>query len=153
MKSAMRSLAPLLLLLAIGCSPTIDNRGHVLREAALVEIKPGVHRREDVQQLMGSPSTVAPFDSSTWVYVGEKAEQVAFLEPKVTERHVVVVHFDESGTVDSIKRLNRDDGREVDVVDRTTATAGNELTFLEQLLGNVGRFSGGPGGSTSVPGT
>ena len=143
----------LLLLASAGCSPTLDNRGHILREAALVEIKPGVHRREDVQQLMGSPSSVAPFDPNTWLYMGEKAESIAFFEPEIKERNVVVVQFDQSGTVQSVNRLSKKDAKEVEVVDRATPTAGNELTFLEQLLGNIGRFAGAPGAKSPIPGT
>ena len=35
----------------------------------------------------------------------------------------------------------------VEIVSRTTPSPGNDVSFLQQLLGNVGRFNpGGPGG-------
>ena len=46
------------------------------------------------------------------------------------------------GRVDKISRLDETDGREVDLVKRETPSAGRELGLLEQLFGNIGRFSG-----------
>jgi hypothetical protein len=38
------------------------------------------------------------------------------------------------------------DGKEVVPVARVTPAPGRELTFLEQLIGNLGKFNGGGGG-------
>ena len=35
----------------------------------------------------------------------------------------------------------QEDGRTIAYVDRTTPTEGNELTLIQQLLGNLGRFN------------
>ena len=53
-----------------------------------------------------------------------------------------MVRFDKKGVVQQVERLDKQDGRDVQVVDRKTPTRGKELTVLEQLLGNVGKFSG-----------
>ena len=42
--------------------------------------------------------------------------------------------------------LDENAGTQVELVERTTPTAGRDLNFIEQMLGNVGRFSGGNGG-------
>jgi hypothetical protein len=39
----------------------------------------------------------------------------------------------------------------VDIASRTTPTPGNDTNFLQQLLGNVGRFS--PGGNIGSSGS
>ena len=51
--------------------------------------------------------------------------------------------FDSDGdnVLDRIGVLAEDDSKEVTLVARQTPTAGHKLTFLEQLLGNVGRFT------------
>ena len=41
-----------------------------------------------------------------------------------------------------MKNYDLTDGKDVDMVTRITPTAGKELTVLEQIMGNVGRFSG-----------
>jgi outer membrane protein assembly factor BamE (lipoprotein component of BamABCDE complex) len=59
----------------------------------------------------------------------------------VLERRVVVVQFDDGGVVRDLKTLDRSQGRDVEIVDRATPTHGREMSFLEQMIGNVGRFS------------
>jgi hypothetical protein len=39
--------------------------------------------------------------------------------------------------------LTMDDARQIEMVDRRTPTAGNELGFLRQIFGNLGRFDAG----------
>ena len=58
----------------------------------------------------------------------------------------MVVKFDEAGTVADVRELDQNAGKEVELVERTTPTAGRDMNFIEQMLGNVGRFSGGNAG-------
>ena len=51
------------------------------------------------------------------------------------------IKFDDNGTLASIDQLDKSAGIEVDPNDRTTPTVGHELTAIEQILGNVGRFN------------
>ena len=46
------------------------------------------------------------------------------------------------GRLQTIKSYDLADGRDITMVARITPTAGKELTVLEQIMGNVGRFSG-----------
>ena len=49
------------------------------------------------------------------------------------------------GIVQQVERLEKQDGRDIQIVDRKTPTRGKELTILEQLIGNIGKFSGSAG--------
>ena len=53
----------------------------------------------------------------------------------------MAIEFDEQGTVSRIDRHDLNGAREIDLVDRETPTSGNELSVLEQFLGNIGRFN------------
>ncbi len=123
------------------CSPTVATRGNMADPDRVAEIKAGQSRREDVADILGTPTSVGTFDQNVWYYIGQKTEKLAFFEPSVMERRVVVVHFDDAGVVKEMKQLDATDGQRVDIVDRSTPTAGRELSLLEQMLGNVGRFS------------
>ena len=134
------------LVLALGgCEQTVQVRGNIPLEEDLTKIDPGVHSRNDVARLLGSPSTISTFQDSKWYYIGQKTTEFAFFAPEVLERKVVVVSFDEDGTVAETQTLTLDDGHEVDPVDRKTPTEGKELTVLQQIFGNLGRFSGAVG--------
>lgn len=140
------------------CAPTLDTRGNIAEADRLKQIRPGVSTRDDVAALLGTPSSTGTFDPNTWYYIGQRTEKTAFFRPDVVERKVVTVRFDASGTVREVEQHGAEDGHEVAVVDRETPTAGRELGFFEQILGNVGRFSGrgrnAPGArSGRIPGT
>ncbi len=127
--------------LATACSPTVDLRGHLPSAEQLERLAPGLQSRNDVIEILGSPSMVATFGDETWFYVGEKTERIAFLEPTVLERTVIALRFDQNGRLTAVDRLGLKDGKVIEPVDRITPTAGKELTFLEQLIGNLGRFN------------
>lgn len=128
--------------LLAGCSPTLNNHGNI-PEAELIEsIRIGSSNREQIAAMLGNPSAVATFDKEAWYYVGMRTSQLAFLEPEILERKVLVVRFDKQGVVQQVEHLDKQDGRDIQIVDRKTPTRGKELTILEQLLGNVGKFSG-----------
>ncbi|HYI68123.1 MAG TPA: outer membrane protein assembly factor BamE [Skermanella sp.] len=128
------------------CSPSVDTRGNLADKDRLQQIQPGVSTRDDVAAVLGTPSTMGTFDPNTWYYIGARTEKTAFFRPDTVERKVVVVKFDEAGTVADVHQLDQSAGKEVELVERTTPTAGRDMNFIEQMLGNVGRFSGGNGG-------
>lgn len=138
--------------LTAACSPTIENHGNIPDAEIVQSVRIGMTNRDQVSEMLGSPSAVATFDKESWYYVGSRTSRFAFLEPEILERKVLVLRFDESGVVQQIEHLNKEDGREVQLVERQTPTRGRELTLVEQLIGNVGRFGGGEGGGTGPGG-
>ena len=138
---SLRAAALSLLLAATACSPTIENRGYVPDAEALDRVKPGGQTRGDVAELLGTPSSVTPFSDDTWIYIQRKTSTLAFFEPRVLEQNVVVVDFDDAGVVRDVRRYTLEDGKLIDPVTRKTPAPGKELSFLEQLVGNVGKFN------------
>ena len=135
------SLASLLALALAACAPRFDARGNLPDPEQLAEIKPGTHTRQEVSEILGSPSSTAFLDNETWYYISKSTETLAFFEPTVRERQVVIVRFDDKGVVSDVKTLGLEQGRRIEPVDRVTPTAGHELTIMEQLFGNFGRFN------------
>lgn len=125
----------------VACSPTVRTHGHVLDEAALAQIEPGRTSRDRVAQLLGSPSSMGTFDGAAWYYVSQRTERHSFYQEKVVEQKVVAITFDEQGVVSDVERRNLDDARNIELVERETPTVGNELTAVEQFIGNIGRFN------------
>jgi outer membrane protein assembly factor BamE (lipoprotein component of BamABCDE complex) len=123
------------------CTANVSTHGHRLDAAALAQVEPGQSSQDDVIQLLGSPSSIATFDDRTWYYVSQRTESRSFYYANVVSQDVVAIVFDDQGTVSHIDRHDLNGAREIDVVDRETPTAGNELTVLEQFLGNIGRFN------------
>ena len=134
-------MAFVLILGAAACSSRLDTRGNLPDPDLLAEIKVGQHTREDVVEILGSPSSVAVFDQETWYYISKRTNTVAFFEPELQERQVLVLRFDENGMVSTVETLGIENGRQLQPVERKTPTAGNKLGFFDQILGNLGRFN------------
>lgn len=124
-----------------GCSGVTDTRGSMPDRDAVSELKPGVHRREDVAALLGSPSTVATFDKNTWYYIGKTTHQFAFFSPEVRDQQVLVVNFDDAGALRDVRRLGLEDANSVAMVGRETPTAGEGVSVFQQIFGNLGKFN------------
>ena len=127
-----------------GCAPTVDRRGYVVPKEAVAKIAAGTATRSEVLQALGSPSTTAAFDDNTWYYFGETTQREAFYDPELVERHVLILRFDEGGLLAEVATRDAASGREVALVGRETPTAGHSFTIVEQILGNIGRFSQPP---------
>jgi len=117
-------------------------RGNLPDPERVAELKPGEVGKEDILDSLGSPSSINTFGKETWYYISERTETVAFLAPKVLERKVLIVEFNDKGMMSQIVELGLDAGRELAHVKRITPTFGEELTVLDQVLGNFRRFTG-----------
>ncbi len=124
------------------CTPVINVHGQTPDPDDLELVEVGQSTRRDVQQRLGTPSTSSVFSDNVWYYYSETTEQVAFFEPEVKERRIIAILFARNGRVDDIVTYTEADGKEIELVSRVTPTAGNELSLLQQLFGNIGRFSG-----------
>jgi outer membrane protein assembly factor BamE (lipoprotein component of BamABCDE complex) len=144
----MRRTVPLALAGALalpllgGCETVIDQRGFAPTPGSLEKLEIGSQSREDVVRLIGSPSSVATFNPSVWYYISQKQETWAFMKPIMLEQTVLQLTFNETGRLQAMKKYDLTEARDIEMVSRITPTAGKELTVLEQILGNVGRFSG-----------
>ena len=127
---------------AAACSPIVETRGFLVDDDRVAGIAAGRTTAREVLGLLGTPTSVAAFDDRTWFYIGQRTEKVAFFAPEVTDRRVLVLRFDETGLLEQIDDLSADDGQYVALVDRETPTLGRRMTFLEQVIGNLGRFEG-----------
>ena len=129
-------------------SPTLRQRGSLVDPDALRELIPGTSSRADAVALIGSPTARATFDDNTWIYISQITSTRIARTPGVTAQKVVVLTFDQGGTLRGVAQRSREDGKPIDMAAGATPSPGSEASFLQQLFGNVGKFTpaGRPGG-------
>jgi outer membrane protein assembly factor BamE (lipoprotein component of BamABCDE complex) len=140
-KTTLAALTGLGLVFLGACSPIIQQEGNVPDPDQVVQINPGVDDKNRVTQLLGSPSTISAFQDRTWYYISRRTEQTAFLDPSVVDQEVLAISFNDQNVVDDMKIYGLENGRMVDMNAKVTPTYGNDLTLMQQLLGNLGRFN------------
>jgi len=125
-----------------GCTISVDQRGKLPDSDRIAEVQPGKTTKEQVVKILGSPSSSSAFDDNTWYYISRKIKQVAFFRPEVLDQQVFVVNFTDKGVVKDLDHKTLADGASISPAPGATPSPGREMTFIEQLIGNVGRFSG-----------
>ena len=148
-------LLPLLFLLMVPACDALDAprqlRGNHVDADQLKELVPGTSTRADATSLLGSPTTRATFDDNTWIYISETTRTRVGRSPGVLAQDVTVLTFDQAGVLREVKRLDQADSKDVSIVSRATPSPGSEASFMQQLLGNVGKFNAGGGGPGTRP--
>lgn len=150
--AAALPMAMALTVAVAACSPIKRTHGYTPRADELAQVQSGVDTREVVMQKLGRPSTLGTFDAKEWYYISQQTEALAFYEPEIVSRTVVTVTFDDNGLVTEVGRYGLEDGKVIDLVTRTTPTAGRRLTILQQIFSNLGRFNPSAGEVPNAPG-
>ncbi|RMF33960.1 MAG: outer membrane protein assembly factor BamE [Alphaproteobacteria bacterium] len=119
------------------CSPVYQAHGFAPQPEELATLVPGQDTKGTVQSKIGRPGGMGLINDNAWYYVASTIEKFAYREPKVVDRRVVAITFDENGLVKDVRQFGIEQGRVIDLVTRTTPTYGRELTVVQQLLGDL----------------
>jgi outer membrane protein assembly factor BamE (lipoprotein component of BamABCDE complex) len=139
--------------------PPPQLRGNKVDPEQLKELTPGTSTKADVTAIIGSPTAAGTFDNNIWLYISELTQQRIGRTLGEIDQNVVILTFDDSGVLKTIQQRSKEDALPVTVVARTTPSPGTEASFMQQLLGNIGRFNptgvptpnGGGGAPTASP--
>ncbi len=123
------------------CAPTVATRGNFLDDDRLKSIQQGVSTKEEVARKLGSPTTVDPFDKNIWFYIGEKTSTKAFFDPVVDERKILQLTFNDEGVLNDAKEIDKQAGKRIAIVEKTTPTPGQDMNMFQQFLSNIGKFN------------
>ncbi len=119
---ALLCIAPLAL---AGCSvfsPIPQNRGSLIEKDDYSQLVPGTSTRNDVTDILGSPTAHATFDDNTWIYISMVTVPQPLGFPRVTKQNVLVLAFDNGGVLRRLDTLHRKNGYDVGMVGETTPT-------------------------------
>jgi outer membrane protein assembly factor BamE (lipoprotein component of BamABCDE complex) len=122
-----------------GCGSMTETlqRGYVLPEGALEQVPIGASQ-EQVLIVLGTPSTVATVSGEAFYYISQKTERAAaFLPHEIVDQRVVAVYFDKDRRVTRLANYGLKDGKVFDFVSQTTATGGQELSYVRNMFKNM----------------
>lgn len=106
--------------------------------------------KEKVLRVLGTPnyeSNESEGVGDVLFYAEAKKESNLFFDPKVVQRDVYVYTF-KNNKVAEIQHLTLDDAQKVAYESDTTKVGGKELSVLQQLADNFGRYNAGGHDST-----
>jgi len=122
------------------CSDELESRGYVTKFSKFEEIKKGQSKQEILSQF-GSPAIISKAGDETWIYAGSEYTKETFFEPQLRGYNAFKISFDSAGLVKGVTQKDINDRKEIELSDEITETGGNEVTFIQQLLGNLGKYN------------
>ncbi len=148
-----------------GCAVFSDSphyRGISVSPHDLAELTPGLSQQADVEAVLGPPTFTPQFSPNNWVYVAQVTKMRIGRTEGVKSQQVVVIAFNDSGTMQSVTEKNLKDSVNVAMEARQTPVPGGQPGFIQQLVGGVGSYnplgaasdtSGGVSGNAANIGT
>ncbi len=127
-------------------------RGIAITPLELSELTPGVSTEADAQALIGPPTFEEQFDANNWVYVSQVTKMRIGNTEGVERQHVVVLAFDNTGTLRGVSQKDLDQGVRVAMDGSQTPTPGGHAGFIQQLIGGVGSYNPGIAPSSGAAG-
>lgn len=139
----MKCIYSLLFCVAVsGCAPTIQTRGIDADMISADKIQVGVHDKNEVVKLLGSPSSIGSLgDENTWYYVSKQQTQEAFFKARDVKFKVLTVIFDQKGVV---KEVFYEEDKETPQINpdlkKQTPSTGYETGIAREIFSNFGRM-------------
>lgn len=135
-------LLGLLLVFTCACSSDVFlmHTGNMPSDDKVAQVKVG-QTQDEVYALLGSPSSVSSLDENEWIYMSSTLKKAAFLTPKVIDRDVLAIRFDQKGKVSSIAHLDENSGAQIKPDEDQTQSGGHNPGFFKKYFGGVGTFS------------
>lgn len=133
--------APALIACALviaSCAETVNTRGQIILPSRLAQVQPGVSTKQDVLQLLGSPSTQGTMNDNRWYYISSSVGTTPFTPHDLKSRQVVIIDFDANDIVANLTEKSKADGKQLTPEADATKTHGQALGIVDQLIGNLG---------------
>jgi len=146
LRAALRGLrlwlgAILCVVSVAACTAVYRDHGYVPTDLELEQVKVGVDTHETVAALVGRPSASGLLNDTGWYYVQSRWRNFGARAPKEIDRQVVAITFTPAGVVENVERFGLEDGQAVVLSRRVTDSNIKGVSFLRQLLGNIGNIS------------
>jgi outer membrane protein assembly factor BamE (lipoprotein component of BamABCDE complex) len=126
---------------AAACISEEFQRGYLLDERAVQQVKPGMNG-EQVLQTLGTPSTVSTVGNKSWYYISQTSRRpVRFMGESVTDQRVLAVYFDAKLKVERTALYGVQDGKLFDFISRTTPASGQDQNFVGALFRGIGSLN------------
>ncbi len=131
------------------CGLETYQSGDLPSQKRLAIVKPGLSK-EQVVRVLGEPALTNRVGGEDFaVYFQINKSSRAFLEPEETGRDIYVLTYNPTGMLTDMTHLTLDDANQIAFDETTTKVSGKELSVIEQLVKNFGRYDAGGRDSTT----
>ena len=110
-------------------------------ENAIQKLVVGESSKGDILLSLGEPLVSDEGPPFSLMYIQQEYETKAFFKPKVKNRVIVQLIFDNRSVLSKVNYLDDKSANSVRIEKEIVKSEGRQLTFWQQMFGNVGNFS------------
>ena len=140
-RSTIKAIFLVSSLVTAGCSKVTEFNGFDPGLDVLTKLEKGKSKKSKVKDLLGEPPIIQGVGGGTWIYFSQEMEKLAFYEPKVVSRSIILLKFTGDSRLSEIERYTIENSRIIDISTKKVVSGGRKLTILQQIFGNIGNFS------------
>ena len=107
------------------------------KQAKLIVNKTNIN---DIKKILGNPSTTSKFDNDVWIYIERKQTQSKLSNlgrMKIFKNDVLVLEIDDYGILKKKEFYNKDDMKNIKVVEATTQSGFRKNSFIYDFMSSM----------------
>tara|TARA_Y100000816_G_C26016876_1_gene531849 strand:+ start:139 stop:624 length:486 start_codon:yes stop_codon:yes gene_type:complete len=107
------------------------------KQAKLIVNKTNIN---DIKKILGNPSTTSKFDNDVWIYIERKQTQSKLSNlgrMKIFKNDVLVLEIDDYGILKKKEFYNKDDMKNIKVVEATTQSGFKKNSFIYDFMSSM----------------
>ena len=136
-------------LIVTNCSfkPVVKHHGVPFLEKKQALLIVNKSNKNDIKNLLGSPSTKSKFDNDIWIYIERKQTQSKLRnlgKMKIFKNDVLVLQIDNYGILKKKDFYNKDDMNDVRIVKASTKDVYNRDSFIYDFLSSMRQKANDP---------
>ena len=96
--------------------------------------------KNDIQKILGNPSTTSKFDNDVWIYIERKQTQSKIKNlgrMKIYKNDILVLELDKFGILKKKEFYNKDDMEKIKIAEATTESGFQKNTFIYDFMSSM----------------
>ena len=120
--------------------PVVKHHGVPYLEKKQAKLIVNESNKNDIQKILGSPSTTSKFDNDVWIYIERKQTQSKLKNlgrMKIFQNNVLVLEIDNYGILKKKEFYNKDDMEDIKIVEATTEAGFKRNSFVYDFMSSM----------------
>jgi outer membrane protein assembly factor BamE (lipoprotein component of BamABCDE complex) len=131
----------LIIITLSSCVSSSEKKGYAFDLSDYQLLQEGVTSKESTLRIMGSPTIISDLTGQeNWLYYSENVKRFLFFIPKITDRKIFIIKFDQSDTIKEIKEFELSNQKQkLKFVSDYTQVKGHKTGFFKSIFSNIGQ--------------
>ena len=116
----------------------VENHGQIYeKNINFKELQVGKTTRNEIVQLLGSPSTTSNFDDEqSWIYISSEFKKFVFLDGSNTDQKILILSFNQN-TLKNKELLSKNDINNIEYEETLTDSRGRKINWVKEFFTNL----------------